>query len=192
MEYDPQAPDTYEDFDIYSLESELKAQRQIDYESGEYDEIPAEDADVPDSMPLPDALNLVDASRGDGIQFLTGIAEQMLAKFTAESKKLTVSADHRSLHANMALGVEKLLIEWGARVAEAEERMQQSTPEERRKMGVANVRDILEPEPQAETPKCMIDVGPSSIAEPSVPAAEIQSNTKRAQEWLKKTDANRD
>jgi hypothetical protein len=183
---------TARNLDIFGEASELEAAQFVDEMSGDVDDTNPDDANVPDVMPLPDALNLVDASHADGFQFAKGVAEQMLAQYSAKAEDVKATQDSRTLHSSMALGIKKLLIEWGARVAEAEERVQQSTPEERRKMGVANVRDILEPEPQAETPKRVINVGPSSIAEPSVPAAEIQSNTKRAQEWLKKTDANRD
>jgi hypothetical protein len=184
--------DTYNNLDLFGEASELEAAKFVDEMSGDGDETPAEDQNVPDSLPLPDALNLVDASHADGFTFAKTIAEQMLAQYSAKAEDVKATQDSRTLHSSMALGIKKLLIEWGARVAEAEERVQQSTPEERRKMGVTDVRDILEPEPQAETPKRVINVGPPSIAEPSVPAAEIQSNTKRAQEWLKKTDAPRD
>ncbi len=189
MEYDPMAPNTYEDFDIHSLESELKAQRQIDYESGEYDETPAEDADVPDSMPLPDALHLVDASHADGFTFAKTITEQMLAQYSAKAEDVKATADSRQLYANMALALKKLLVEWGARIAEAEERVQTANPEERRKMGV-NPRTVVE---QAE-PKEPIICGPSSEEKPksyAPPSAGVQSNTKRAKEWLKSADASR-
>ena len=187
MEYDPQAPNTYEDFDIHSLESEWKAQRQIDYESGEYDETPAEDADVPDSMPLPDALHLVDASHADGFTFAKNIAEQMLAQYSAKAEDVKASQDSRTLHASMALGLKKLLVEWGARIAEAEERVQQSSPDERRRTGV-NVAEILEPKEPIICGPSSLDETPKSYAPPS---AGVQSNTKKAQEWLK-SNATRD
>jgi hypothetical protein len=180
MENDSHAPlcDTYEDFDIHSLESEVKAQRQIDEMSGDFDETPDEDANVPDVMPLPAAVTLVETSHADGFQFMKDIAEQMFAQFSAKAEDVRATQDSRTLHASMALGIKKLLIEWGARVAEAEERLKQSTNEERRLLGL-DVSEILEPaEPEVESRSTSSVVGP--------PSAGVVRNTKRAQEFLAK------
>jgi len=179
-------------FDIHSQESELDAAQFVDEMSGDGDETHADDINVPDYMPLPAALTLVETSRKDGFRFMQEIAEEMLAQFSAKSEDVKATQDARTLNHQMAMGVKALLVEWGARVAEAEQRVQQSTPEERRKMGVTNVRDILESEPQAEAPKRVIVVGPSSEEKPSsrVPSAGVQANTKRAQDWLN-SDASR-
>jgi hypothetical protein len=183
MENDSQAPlcDTYEDFDIHSLESEVKAQRQIDEMSGDVDDTHADDANIPDVMPLPDALNLVDASHADGFQFAKGVAEQMLAQYSAKAEDVKATQDSRTLHANMSLALKKLLVEWGARIAEAEERVQQCSPDERRRTGV-NVAEILEPKEPIICGPSSLDEAPKSYPGPS---AGVQSNTKKAQEWLK-------
>jgi len=171
--------DTYNNLDIFGEASELDAAKFVDEMSGDGDETPAEDQNVPDSLPLPAALTLVDASHGDGIQFLTGIAEQKLAQFMAKSKDMRATADSRALFSNMAMGIEQLLVEWGARVAEAEERVAASTPDERRLLGV-DVTKILEAEPRST----------SSVVGP--PPAGVQRNTRAAQEFFKKSDATRD
>jgi hypothetical protein len=169
--------DTAHNLDIFGEASELEAAQFVDDLTGDNDTTPDEDQNVPDSMPLPDALNFVTASRGDSIQFLTGIAEQMLAKFSAKSEDVKATQDSRTLNHQMAMGVKAVLVEWGARLAEAEERVQQSTPDERRRTGV-NSADILEPEAEDRRP-------------PSVPSAGVRKNTAAAQEWLKKSDATR-
>jgi ABC-type amino acid transport substrate-binding protein len=174
--------DTYSNLDIFGEASELEAAQFVDEMSGDTDYTPDEDQNVPDSMPLPDALNLVDASRADGFTFAKNIAEQMLAQYSAKAEDVKATQDSRTLHANMSLALKKLLVEWGARIAEAEERVQQSTSDERRKLGV-NVAEILEP-------KEPIICGPSSLeGKPKsypAPSAGVQANTKRAQEFLAK------
>jgi hypothetical protein len=125
---------------------------------------------------LPDALNLLDASHADGFQFAKGVAEELRAQFVAKSEDVKGTADSRVLHANMALAIKTLLVTWGSKIAEAEERVQQSTPDERRKMGVGNVAEIVEPRPESgSTP---LVAGP--------PSAAVVRNTKAAQEWLAK------
>jgi hypothetical protein len=186
--------DTYNNLDLFGEASELEAAKFVDEMSGDGDETPAEDQNVPDSLPLPDALNLVDASHADGFQFAKGVAEQMLAQYSAKAEDVKATQDSRTLYANMSLALKKLLVEWGARIAEAEERVQQSTLDERRKLGV-RISDILEDQPADEL-KMPIILGPSSLeetptAEPRVPSLGIQKNTKAAQEWLK-SNATRD
>jgi hypothetical protein len=169
--------DTHNNLDLFSESSELEAAAFVDEMSGDVDDTAAADANVPDTMPLPAALTLVETSHADGFQFMKDVAEQMLAQFSAKSEDVKATQDSRTLHANMALGIKKLLVEWGARIAEAEERLKQGTPDERRKLGV-NVSEILEPEPEVENRST------SSVAGP--PSAAVRTNTKRAQEFLAK------
>jgi hypothetical protein len=179
--------DTYNNLDLFGEASELEAAKFVDEMSGDGDETPAEDQNVPDSLPLPDALNLVDASHGDGIRFLTGIAEQMLKQFSAKAEDVKATQDSRTLNHQMAMGVKALLVEWGARVAEAEERVAASTPDERRKMGV-NPSTIVEQAEPREPIICRassLEETPSCPPSPSVPSAGVQKNTRAAQEWLK-------
>jgi hypothetical protein len=171
--------ESYRNLDINSQESELEAAIFVDEMSGDGDETDPSDVNIPDSMPLPAALTLVETSHADGFQFMKEIAEQMLAKFSAKSEDVKATQDSRTLNHQMAMGVKALLVEWGARVAEAEERLKQTTPDERRKIGV-DVEDILQGTP----------VNESSNRAVGVPSANVQSNTKRAQEWLK-SDATR-
>src|SRR5580658_8859680 len=135
---------TARNLDIFGEASELEAAQFVDEMSGDVDDTNPDDANIPDVMPLPDALNLVDASHADGFQFAKGVAEQMLAQYSAKAEDVKATQDSRTLHANMSLALKKLLVEWGARIAEAEERVQQSSPDERRRTGV-NVAEILEP-----------------------------------------------
>jgi hypothetical protein len=183
--------DTYNNLDLFGEASELEAATFVDEMSGDGDETHPDDANIPDSLPLPDALNLLDASRADGFQFAKGVAEELRAQFVVKSEDVKGTADSRVLHANMALAIKTLLVTWGSKIAEAEERVQQSTPDERRKMGV-NPSTIVE---QAE-PREPIICGPSSLDETpsrpaSVPSAVVQRNTRAAQDWLKKSDATR-
>src|SRR5271170_4036054 len=119
--------DTYHNLDLFGEASELEAAKFVDEMSGDGDETDPSDINVPDSLPLPDALNLVDASHADGFQFAKGVAEQMLSQYSAKAEDVKATQDSRTLYANMSLALKKLLVEWGARIAEAEERVQQST-----------------------------------------------------------------
>jgi hypothetical protein len=158
------------EFDLNEYEDETYA--EIEAMSGDYDVSP-DDEIAAESMPLPAALTLIAGSKSEGFKFLQEVAEEKLAEFTAKSKNMTASQDSRSLFANMAMGVEQLLIEWGARVSEAKERLEKTTPDERQKIG--NLDDLLcEEEPVADT---------RPVAPPSV---KVQANTRAAQEWLTK------
>jgi hypothetical protein len=175
---------TAHNLDIFGEASELEAAQFVDEMSGDVDDTHPEDANVPDSMPLPAALTLVETSREDGFRFMQEIAEQMLARFSAKSEDLKSTQDARTLNHQMAMGVKALLVEWGARIAEAESRVAASTPDERRLLGV-NVAEILEPsEPEVESRSTSSVTGP--------PSASVMQNTKRAQEFLAKSDASRD
>ena len=83
-------------------------------------------------MPLSAALTVIAGSKSEGFQFLQEVADQMLAQFAAKGKDVKATQDSRTLYATMALGIEKLLVEWGARVTEAKERLEKTTPDERR------------------------------------------------------------
>jgi hypothetical protein len=186
--------DTYHNLDITSLESELEAQKQIDYESGDFDETPAEDVNVPDSMPFAAAVAVVDGVQDEAFQLFRQAAQTMMDGYLAESKNLKSSQDHRTVHANMAMGIEKLLVAWSEYVAEANDRVKNATTEEKRQRGV-RVKPVVNKGPApVEEP---IIVGPSSEEKPkssrppSAPSAGVQKNTKAAQEWLK-SNATRD
>ena len=170
---------TAHDMDINSQESEILAQEEIDYMSGELDVTPDEDAEVPDAMPLPTALALISSTKYEGFQLMQAVAEEMRDQFSAKGEDVKATQDSRTLHATMALGIKKLLVEWGARVTEAKERLEKTTPDERRKVG--NIDDLLREE---DAPVDDRHVG--------APSAAVQSSTKRAQAFLaKKSDATR-
>jgi|SRR5580704_6789667 hypothetical protein len=119
--------------------------------NGDSNETPAEDADMPDAMPFSAAVKIVETSQDETFQFFAEIQEQLMLKYTAESKKFNASQDHRTLHANLAMGIEQVRLVWGERIAEATDRLQRATTEEKRSLGV-NVKQILaaSPVPTAE------------------------------------------
>ena len=167
--------DVAREFDLNEYEDETYL--SLEAVSGEYDVSPDEVAD--ESMPLSAALTVVAGSKSEGFRFLQEVAEQMLAQFTAKSKDEKATNDSRVLHHQMAMGIEKLLVEWGARVTEAKERLEKTTPDERRKVG--NIDDLLHEEDAS------VDDRPVGA-----PSAAVQSSTKRAQAFFaKKSDATR-
>lgn len=167
--------DVARDFDLNEYEDETYL--ALEATSGEYDVSPDEAAD--ESMPLSAALTVVAGSKSEGFRFLQEVAEQMLAQFSAKGEDVKATQDSRTLHATMALGIKKLLIEWGSRVAEAKERLEKTTPDERRKVG--NIDELLHEE---DAPVDNRPVG--------APSAAVQSSTKRAQAFFaKKSDATR-
>jgi hypothetical protein len=176
--------DTYHNLDINSLESELKAQRQIDYESGDFDETPDEDANVPDAMPFAAAVAVVDGVQDEAFQLFRQAAQTMMDGYLAESKNLKTSQDHRTVHANMAMGIEKLLVAWSEYVAEANDRVKNATTEEKRHRGIK----VKSPVNQSTAPVEESNATPS----PSAPSADVVRNTKRAQEFFKKANATSD
>ena len=169
---------TAHDMDINSQESEILAQEEIDYMSGELDVTPDEDAEVPDAMPLPTALALISSTKYEGFQLMQAVAEEMRDQFAAKGKDVKATQDSRTLYATMALGIEKLLIEWGARVTEAKERLEKTTPDERQKIG--NLDDLMRDE---DVPVDDRPVG--------VPSTSVQENTRAALEFFTKPDAPR-
>ncbi len=174
--------DSYHAFDIHSQASELDAAAFVDEMSGEGDETPAEDANVPDAMPFAAAVAVVDGVQDEAFQLFRQAAQTMMDGYLAESKNLKASQDHRTVHANMALGIEKLLVAWSEYVTEANDRVKNATTEEKRHRG-AKVKSSAN---QSVAP-----VEESNAnASPRVPSARVVKNTKAAQEWLK-SDAQR-
>jgi hypothetical protein len=92
-----QIRDSYHNLDINSLESELEAQRQIDYESGDFDESPDEDANVPDAMPLENAIEIQRVSKSPVFQNIFRALRELHADFVNKSKDEKQNADYRSL-----------------------------------------------------------------------------------------------
>lgn len=158
------------EFDLNEYEDETYA--GIEAMSGDYDVSP-DDELAAESMPLPAALTLIAGSKSEGFKFLQEVAEQMLAQFAAKAEDLKSTQDSRTLYANMALGLKKLLIEWGARVSEAKERLEKTTPDERQKIG--NLDELL----REEEP--VVDTRP--VAPPS---AAVQSKTQAVVDFFKK------
>lgn len=163
---------TYRNLDINSQESELTAQAELDAMAGEGDETPAEDVNIPDSMPLAEAVAMVTDAQTEGFQVLRGIAEQMQADFARKAEDVKATQDSRTIHAHMALGIKKLLVEWGEKILEATERLQTASVDEKRTMGV-DVKAILDSPTVDDRP-----VGK--------PSAGVLSSTKRAAEFFAK------
>jgi hypothetical protein len=158
------------EFDLNEYEDETYA--EIEAMSGDYDVSP-DDEIAAESMPLPAALTLIAGSKSEGFRFLQEVAEQMRDQFAAKGEDVKSTQDSRTLYTTMALGIKKLLIEWGARVSEAKERLEKTTPDERQKIG--NLDDLL----REEEP--VVDTRP--VAPPS---AAVQSNTRAALDFFKK------
>jgi hypothetical protein len=108
----------------------------------------------------------------------------MMDGYLAESKNLKTSQDHRTVHANMAMGIEKLLVAWSEYVAEANDRVKNATTEEKRHRGIK----VKSPVNQSTAPVEESNATPS----PSAPSADVVRNTKRAQEFFKKANATSD
>ena len=157
------------EFDLDEREDETYL--QIEAVNGDYDLSPDDEA-AEESMPLSGALTLLAGSKSEGFRFMQEVAEQMCDQFAAKGEDVKSSQDSRTLHANMALGLKKLLIEWGARVAEAKERLEKASPDERRKIG--DVTELLKEE-----------AAPVDERSVGTPSAGVQKNTRAAQDWLK-------
>jgi hypothetical protein len=191
-------------FDIFDEASELEAAQFVDEMSGEGDETPAEDANVPDARPLDSAVEILRVSKSPVFQEIFGALKALHAECLNKSKDEKQTADFRSLNHTKGLGVEQSIGVFITILEESEARLKSATPAERHAMGKdANtfisdlISPVAAPQTEAASPKRrVINVGPSSLEETpksaSVPSAGVQSNTKRAQEWLKKTDATRD
>jgi hypothetical protein len=177
-------------FEIFDEASELEAAEFMDGTAGEGDETPAEDANVPDAMPFAAAVAVADGVQDEAFQLFRQAAQTMMDGYLAESKNLKASQDHRTVYANMAMGIEKLLVAWSEYVTEVNDRVKNATTEEKRQRGVRVKPPVNKDPAPVEEP---IIVGFSSEQKPSprVPSAGVQKNTKAAQEWLK-SNANRD
>jgi hypothetical protein len=172
-------------FDIHSQESELQAQEDVDWISGDVEETPADDVDVPDTLPLENAIEIQQVSKSPVFQNIFAALKTLHAECVTKSKDEKQTADFRSLNHTKGLGVEQAIGIFTAMLEESESRLKSATPEERRAMGAdANtfISDLI-------TPSEPIIVGPSSLEtpkSPSVPSAGVQRNTRAAQKWLAK------
>ena len=167
---------TARDMDINSQESEILAQEEVDWMAGDVDQTPASDASVPDSMPLENAIDVQRVSKSPVFQNIFQALTELHADFVNKSKDAKASSDARTLAHQMGMGLEAALGVFTTMLEESEARLKAATPEERRAMGSeANqfIRDLT------ETP--IADDRPVGA-----PSASVQSNTRAAQEWLKK------
>jgi hypothetical protein len=176
------------DFDINSEESELKAAAFVDDLTGDGDETLEGEANINgfDSRPLDNAIEILRVSKSPVYQEIFGALKALHAECIEKSKNEKQSADFRNLHHVKGLGVEASLGIFTAILEESEARLKAATPAERRAMGKdANqfISDLIAP---VAEPKEPIVCGPSSLDEtPRVPSTKVQSNTKKAQDWLK-------
>lgn len=171
--------------DINSQESELLAQEEVDWMAGDVDETPADDANVPDSMPLESAIDTQRVSKSPVFQNIFQALKELHADFVNKSKDAKAAQDARTLNHQMGMGLEAALGIFTTLLEESEARLKAATPAERRAMGSeANqfIAELIQPAATAQEP-----VVQSRPAAP--PSAGVQSNTKRAQEWLKQSDA---
>jgi len=197
MAYDSAAAisESYRAFDINSQESDLDAAQQIDEMSGDTDFTPDEDANVPDAMPLANAMEIQRVSKSPVFQHIFAALKTLHAECVDKSKDERQSADYRSLNHTKGLGVEQSIGVFTTILEESEARLKATTPAERRAMGhdaKQVISDLIAP----ATPTEPIIVGASSLEDtpsrPSrAPSADVRKNTKAAQEFFKKSDATR-
>jgi len=141
-------------FDLDSDPNE-ETQQYIDEANGDQDATAAQDAEVSDGMPLDAAVKIVTMAQDETFQFFCEIQSQLQAKYLVESKRFNVTSDHRTFHANLAQGIEQSRLLWGQRIAEATERLQRATAEERRQLNttVQRVLDSAAPIEERATGK---------------------------------------
>jgi hypothetical protein len=179
-------------FDIHSQESELQAQEDVDWNSGDA-EPPSEDqfgVNGFDAVPLSSAIDTARLAHVPAFQQIHAAIKDLHAQCVEKSKDEKQTADFRSLNHAKGLGVEQVLGVISAVLEESEARLKSATPAERHAMGKdANqfISDLLAPVSDMKKP---IVVGPSSLDEtpkpPRVPSVGVQKNTKAAQEFLAK------
>jgi hypothetical protein len=191
------------DFDLYDEVGEAAATKIIDDRAGEADITPDEDqfgCNGFDGVPLDKAIEVLRVSKSPVFQEIFSALKALHSECIEKSKNEKQTSDFRNLHHVKGLGVEQSLGVFTAILEDSEARLKAATPTERRAMGQdANqfISDLVSPvaEPQAEeAPKRVINVGPSSEEKPKsypAPSAGIQANTRRAQEFFKKSDASR-
>jgi hypothetical protein len=135
------------DFDLNSAPGEDDAEMYLDMIGGNSDVCDEQEADA--GMPLAEAASIIEGAESPTFKyFLNDIVEFTQRQYVARSKDLKKTSDWRVTHQNMALGLEHVLDIWKTKLAEAVERVQRATPEERRRMNA--------------TVKRVIEVGPSS------------------------------
>ena len=191
-------------FDLYDEAGEAEAAKILDDMAGEADITPDEDqfgCNGFDGVPLDKAIEIQRVSKSPVFQEIFSALKALHAECIEKSKNEKQTSDFRNLHHVKGLGVEQSIGVFTAILEESEARLKAATPAERRAMGKdANqfISDLIAPvvAPQTEETgpkKRVIVVGPPSEEQPSrrVLSAGVQANTRRAQEFFKKSDATR-
>lgn len=175
--------DSARNFDLYDEAGEAVATKILDDMAGEADFTPDEDqfgCNGFDGVPLSGAIDTARLAQVPAFQQIHAAIKDLHAQCVEKSKDEKQSADYRALHHAKGLGVEQVLGVINAALEESEARLKAATPAERRAMGSeANtfISDLIAPvaasQTEAESPKRVINVGPSSLDEPNAAPAII-------------------
>jgi hypothetical protein len=90
------------------------------------------DEDLPNALPIGDALNFSEFSKSEEFQKLLTLGNAMMDGWVRASKNEKLTQDARTLNHNKAIGIEKFLIAIGEMVLESQERVDNASTDERR------------------------------------------------------------
>ena len=131
---------------------------------------------MPDSMPLDNAIEILQVSKSPVFQKIFVALKALHAECVEKSKSEKDSADFRSLNHTKGLGVEQSIGVFTAILEESEARLRAATPAERHAMGRdanAFIADLLTPVAEVKEP---IICGPSSLDETPQPDGESKTD----------------
>jgi hypothetical protein len=186
--------DSARTFDLYDEAGEAEATRILDEMAGEADTTADEDqfgSNGFDALPLEKAIDIQRVSKSPVFQEIYEALKTLHGECVNKSKDSKATQDTRTLEHQMGMGVEASIGIFTAILEESEARLKAATPEERRAMGSeANrfISDLIEKPSVNNSPALSSEEKPKSYPAPS---AGVQSNTKRMQEFFKKSDARR-
>jgi len=164
-------------FDINSVESQDEAYAAVTAQGGMASRDVTPDADLPNAIPIGDALNFSEFSKSEEAQKFLNILQTLHDKWVRQSKNEKLTQDARTLNHHKGMGMEEGLIAIGQAILEAQERVDNASVDERRaivrhrkpRRKQAPVTE-LEPEPEASVSEIIDEViAPTAETDDLVP-----------------------
>jgi len=119
-------------FDINSVESQDEAYAAVTAQGGMASCDVTPDADLPNAIPIGDALNFSEFSKSEEAQKFLNILQTLHDKWVRQSKNEKLTQDARTLNHHKGMGMEEGLIAIGEAILESQERVDNASVDERR------------------------------------------------------------
>jgi hypothetical protein len=156
------------DFSIFDEASEESAADWVDSLVGDTEFTDPADEAPSETMSFDEAHRIIAMTQSAEFQLFYTAAQNILNDDVAKSKDFKATADSRALFQNMGMGIEQVRNAWNRMIAEAIERLNHATTDEKRKLNVT-VKTVLEATLEyvnaGEGPRKRVFVGDDPVGE---------------------------